>query len=191
MKRTLVAISLCTSVILAGLFSGCRSSCPGDTSGIAEGDQFRITVLSMSSSTASCAAPSLPSGTSYVVVAGPAEPLGGASCAPIVHAAESVIPSPAFDPGQLTSCTGRTLGGGVLGFTCSGTEPSGCAIDADVVFDKWGSDGGADASDLGSMSVSWGLSACGQAQCDQSYGVRIDRLGSDAGLASDALADGA
>ena len=191
MKAMLRAISLYVSVLAASELSGCHSSCPGDTSGIAEGDQFRITVLSMSSSSATCAAPSLSNGTSFTVVAGPGEPLGGASCAPIVHAAESVVPSPALDSGQLTSCIGQTVGGGVLGFICSGKEASACAIDAEVVFDKWISDGGADASDLGSMSVSWGLSACGQAQCDQSYGVSIDRLGSDAGLASDALTDGA
>jgi hypothetical protein len=108
-----------------------------------------------------------------------------------VHAAESVIPSPAFDSDQLTSCTGPGLAGGILGFMCSGTESSGCDIGAYVVFNGSASDGGADAGDLGSMSVSWSLSACGQAQCDQSYSVRIDRLGSDAGLGSDASADGA
>jgi len=192
MKRTFGVISACASALaIVVLFSGCRSSCPGDSSGIAEGDQFRITVLSLSSSSPSCAAPSLPVGTSYVVVAGPGEPFGGATCPPIVYGAQTLLPSPPFDPDELTSCRDPGLGGGQLGFMCFGTESSGCGIDVSVVFDESASDGGIDAGGVGSMSVSWTLSACGDPQCDQTYAVRIDRLTkSDAGTLGDGSVDG-
>lgn len=190
MKRKPCPIALCTALVAASVLSGCHSSCPGDESGIAEGDQFQITVLSMSSSSASCGAPSLPSGTSYVVVAGPGEPLGGGTCPPFVHAAQAVVPSPAFDPDQLTSCSGPGLAGGELGFMCSGTESSGCHIQAYVVFNQSPSDGGTGSGAAGSVSVSWILSDCGQPQCDQTYSARIDRLAkSDAGGLSDGSAD--
>src|SRR5579864_9110893 len=106
MKRTFCVTSLTTSVLaMLAFVSGCHQACPGDTTGIAEGDRFQVTVLSLTSSSQSppCAAPSLPGGTSFVVVAGPAEPYGPVeACPPYVHAAEAVIPAPPFDSDQLT-----------------------------------------------------------------------------------------
>jgi len=188
MKPTRVLTLLGTSALTAlALVSGCHHSCPGDTTGIVPGDQFRITVLSQTSTSQSCAAPSLPSGTSFVVIAGPAEPVGPPeACAPLVHSAEGVIPSVPFDSSQLTACVAPGLGGGGLGFMCSGAEDSGCTIDADIQFSETTPDGGVDSGGIGSMSVSWTLSACAQAQCDQYYSVSIVPLGRDGGLASDA-----
>jgi hypothetical protein len=192
MKPTSVLTLLGTSALTAlALVSGCHQSCPGDTTGIVQGDQFRITVLSQTSTSQSCAAPSLPTGTSFVVVAGPAEPVGPPeACAPDIHAAQAVIPALPFDSAELTACVAPGSEGGGLGFTCSGAETSGCQISAYVQFQETAAVGAPIVAGLGSMSVSWILSACGQAQCDQYYSVQIDPLGLDGGVVSDAASGG-
>jgi hypothetical protein len=158
-----IARALILSVLSAAAV-GCHNG-PCKAPGVAEGEQFQITVLAVTGGP--CTIAPLAPGESFVLTGGAAL-MDGQSCT-VVGASPEV---PAFASAVLTSCRESQM---QLGLDCMGMIDPSCPVSAQLRLAPH-IDPGVASIDHGTFSIIWTGSSCNPGGCIETYDVRIDRL---------------
>jgi hypothetical protein len=152
-----------------GLAASALSAChlgKCEEPGYAEGEQFRITVLSKEDGV--CNVAPLAAGDSFVLTGGAAVTIAD-ECT--VRGASPEVP--AFATALVTSCAEADM---QLGLDCHGTMGvTGCDALAQMRLSPYIAPGVA-TIDAATFSILWTASGCPSGSCRETYQVRVDRL---------------